>query len=76
MATLAPPVDDPDLDLYADQRGRLKAASIIFIILPTMFVGLRLTSRKLSRAGYWVKKPKLGTCLIPDVTTFISGTIF
>ena len=52
MATEAPPIG-PGFDLYADQSGRLKSANIALIILPTIFVVLRLVSRKVSRAGYW-----------------------
>ena len=52
MATEAPPIG-PGFDLYADQSGRLKSANFVLIILPTIFVALRLTSRKVSRAGYW-----------------------
>lgn len=54
MATLAPPIEDPGLDLYANQAGRLRGANIVLVILPTIFVALRLASRKISRAGYWV----------------------
>lgn len=52
MATNAPPTG-PGFDLYADQGPRLKASNIALIILPTVFVALRLISRKVSRAGYW-----------------------
>lgn len=52
MATQAPPIG-PGFDLYADQSTRLKASNIALIILPTIFVVLRLISRKVSRAGYW-----------------------
>ncbi len=52
MATEAPPIG-PGFDLFADQRRLLKIANIILIILPTIFVALRLLSRKVSRAGYW-----------------------
>lgn len=52
MATEAPPTG-PGFDLYADQSRRLKSANITLIILPTIFVTLRLLSRKVSRAGYW-----------------------
>ena len=52
MATEAPPIG-PGFDLYADQSGRLKSANVALIILPTIFVVLRLASRKVSRAGYW-----------------------
>lgn len=56
MATTPPPFD-PVFDLYANQQGRIRASNIVFIILPTIFVILRLISRKISRAGYWVWWP-------------------
>ena len=52
MATAAPLIG-PGFDLYADQSGRLKSANIALLILPSIFVALRLVSRKVSRAGYW-----------------------
>ena len=51
MDQLAP----PGIDLEANQQGRLVASMIALIILPTIFVILRLISRKKSQAGYWVR---------------------
>ena len=47
--------DKPGFDLYADQRGRIIGSCVAFISLSIVFVFLRLLSRKLSRAGYWVR---------------------
>lgn len=45
----------PGIDLNANQQGRLVSSMIALIILPTAFVILRLISRRVSRAGYWVR---------------------
>ncbi|KAL8958011.1 MAG: hypothetical protein Q9183_005920, partial [Haloplaca sp. 2 TL-2023] len=47
------PLDDPNFDLHADQRGRLIGSLTSMIILTTVFTALRLVSRKLARAGLW-----------------------
>ena len=54
MALELPPVDDTKFDLHANQGPRLIGTSVILLILPTIFVALRLVSRKLSKAGFWV----------------------
>lgn len=59
MAMQAPPIGQPAFNLHADQGERIKASNIIFIILPTFFVILRLVSRKISSAGYWVRRYRL-----------------
>ena len=41
--------------LYADQRGRIIGTCAAVIALTSIFVFLRLLSRKLSRAGFWVR---------------------
>ena len=56
MATQAPPIGEPGFNLYANQGKRIRSANIVFIIIPTFFVILRLISRKISRAGYWVRQ--------------------
>ncbi|KAL8890628.1 MAG: hypothetical protein Q9192_005843 [Flavoplaca navasiana] len=53
MSLDAPPLDDPNFDLYADQRGRIIGSSTAFIVLTTVVVVLRLLSRKLAHAGFW-----------------------
>lgn len=46
---------NPHVDLYASERGRIMGTSIaLFVITPTV-VALRFLSRKLSRAGLWVR---------------------
>ena len=41
-------------DINADRGPNVIAASIVLLILPTVAVGLRLCSRWMSRAGFWV----------------------
>ena len=53
MSLPPPPVDRPGFNLNANQHPRLEASSIVLIVLPTLFVVLRLASRKVARAGYW-----------------------
>lgn len=48
------PLNKPGFDLYANQKGRIIAASAALIVLTTVFVLLRLLSRRLSRVGLWV----------------------
>lgn len=52
MANATPPIREPRFNLYADQGDGIRASNIAFIIIPTVFVILRLVSRKISRAGY------------------------
>lgn len=40
-------------DVFADQGERILAASVTLILLPTIFVILRFTSRAVSKAGFW-----------------------
>ena len=40
--------------LNADRGSHVVAASIVLLILPTIVVGLRMTSRWMSKAGFWV----------------------
>ena len=52
--------DDPRLgeggmDINADQRGRIIGSCVAIFIITDLFVLLRLVSRKLARAGYWVR---------------------
>ena len=51
----------PGIDLADDQRGRIIASCAVIISLTIIFVFLRLLSRKLSRAGYWVRSRTLHT---------------
>ena len=61
MASASPHVPTPaeinakyGYDVFADQSDRILAASVTLIILPTIFVILRFTSRAVSKAGFWV----------------------
>ncbi|KAL8964186.1 MAG: hypothetical protein Q9197_006996, partial [Variospora fuerteventurae] len=51
-----PPFDDPNFDLYADQRGRIIGSLTAIFIITTVTVALRILSRHLARAGFWVRK--------------------
>lgn len=55
MSANIPPTGEPGFDLEANQQGRIIASSVAFIVLTTAFVSLRLLSRRLSRAGLWVR---------------------
>ena len=48
------PLSDDSLDLHADQRGRIIGSCVAIFVITDVFVFLRLVSRKLARAGYWV----------------------
>ncbi|KAL8996332.1 MAG: hypothetical protein Q9169_004132 [Polycauliona sp. 2 TL-2023] len=50
MAANVPP---PGVDLSADQGGRIIASMAALIILPTIAVIARLTSRMVAHAGFW-----------------------
>ena len=52
---MLPPVP-PGIDLKANQGPRVMGSMITFIVLPTIFVALRLVSRKVAQAGYWVRR--------------------
>ena len=41
-------------ELAQDRRGEVIGASVTLLILPTVAVALRLLSRWVSRAGFWV----------------------
>ncbi|KAG6986724.1 hypothetical protein G7Y79_00073g098230 [Physcia stellaris] len=47
------PFGEPGFDVNGDQRGRIIGANVSIIVITTVFVCLRLLSRKLSRAGFW-----------------------
>ena len=56
MAEDGLPSPPPGIDLNADQGHRIISSMIALIILPTIFVIFRLISRRISRAGYWVRQ--------------------
>ena len=51
MASLPPP--PPGIDLQADKGPHIVSSGIALIVLPTVFVVLRLISRYLAEAGFW-----------------------
>ena len=55
-------VDDGNVDLQESQRGRIIGSCVAIFIITDIFVCLRLVSRKLARAGYWVG-PQLTECV-------------
>lgn len=42
---------------HENEKRRLIGSSVVLIALSTIFVILRLVSRKLSKAGFWVRFP-------------------
>ncbi len=52
----SPPVDQPGFNMHADQGGLIIATMIMLIALSSVFVLLRLLSRRVAGAGYWVRK--------------------
>ena len=54
MAGDEPSIGQSGFSLYADQKGRLVGSMITLLVLSTFFVCLRLLSRKLSKAGFWL----------------------
>ena len=49
-------VHRPGFNLYADQGDKIVGTMIALIVLASTFVTLRLVSRYLARAGFWVSK--------------------
>ena len=47
---------EPGFHLYADQGDKILGTMIALIVLASTFVILRLTSRHLARAGFWVSE--------------------
>lgn len=46
---------DAQTDIHGDQRGRIIGSCVAIFVITDIFVLLRLVSRKLARAGYWVR---------------------
>lgn len=46
------PAEDPAL--WANRDGQIIRASVVLVLLPTVFVALRLCSRWKAGAGFWV----------------------
>ena len=53
MATRPP----PRVDHNANKDSHILSAVIALLFIPTIFVFLRLLSRRVSRAGFWVYCP-------------------
>ena len=54
MSTSQLPTPAEDPALWANRSGEVISASITLLVLPTVFVALRLLSRYMSGAGLWV----------------------
>ena len=52
MPKVPSPVEDPAL--YANSNGEVLRAYVTLLVLPAVFVTLRLTSRYMAGAGLWV----------------------
>lgn len=53
----------PGFNLHADQGDKILGTMVALIALASTFVVLRLTSRHLARAGFWVS----ATALLPEM---------
>ena len=53
MATRPP----PRVDHNANKDSHILSAVVALLFIPTIFVFLRLLSRRVSRAGFWVYFP-------------------
>lgn len=49
----------PGFNLYADQGDKILGTMIALIVLASTFLILRLTSRHLARAGFWVSEKRI-----------------
>lgn len=49
-------LDKPGFHLHADQGDKIVGTMITLIVLASTFVVLRLISRHLARAGFWVSE--------------------
>ena len=54
-STVAVRARDTQMDIHASQRGRIIGSCVAIFLITDIFVVLRLVSRKLARAGYWVR---------------------
>ena len=61
-ASIDPPAGMTTMDLQEDQRGRIIGSCVAIFIITDLFVILRLVSRKLARAGYWVSSLEIERC--------------
>ena len=81
MASQLPPFDQPGFDLHATRQPRLIGTDITLIVVTTIFISLRLVSRRVSGAGFWwddilVVLAWLASILLPItglVTVRVSG---
>ena len=81
MASNLPPYDQPGFDLHASRQPRLVGVDVTLIVITTIFVSLRLCSRRVSGAGLWwddflVVLAWLASILVPIcglITVRISG---
>ena len=51
-----PSQGEDGFDIHADQRGRIIGSCVAIFVITDVFVALRLLSRRLARAGYWVSE--------------------
>ena len=70
------PVDNAQMDIHADQRGRIIGSCVAIFVITDVFILLRLVSRKLARAGYWVRIRTLMIINYEVLTALSSGMIF
>ena len=75
-----PPLGVGGMDINADQRGRIIGSCVAIFIITDIFVLLRFVSRKLARAGYWVRisvsKKRVGKDIVLTGLLMLSGMMF
>lgn len=59
--------------LWANRDGQIIRASVVLVLLPTVFVALRLCSRWKAGAGFWVCLSQGPTCLNWQLTSRAVG---
>ena len=69
-----PPANQPEFDIHADQGGLILVTMIMLISVSTVFVLLRLLSRRVAGAGYWVRIVSKPILHVADID-YCSGTI-
>ena len=52
LSQVPTPAEDPAL--YTNKDDQILSASVVLLVLPTIFVALRLVSRHMAGAGFWV----------------------
>lgn len=57
VGAVVTPNPETDPALYENRNGEILGASLTLLLLPALAATLRLLSRWMSRAGFWVRAP-------------------